>query len=484
MEKHRARLAAELTRVRVKKGFATIDAFRESLGQSVPDGDAAESGTNGDSRIAKQYSHPRWLRVNTLKTTLEDQLSTTFADYSTVSILDEILTCTSKSKKIIHIDKHIPNLLVLPRSTEISKLPAFTQGLLIAQDKASCFPAYLLNPRSEDGDVIDACAAPGNKTTHLAAILRSQRPLGVPLPRIWACEKDKSRALVLHKMVRLAGAGDIVTLQASQDFLRLDPKNEPWSKVGALLLDPSCSGSGIIGRDEQEAAIVLPSRTAGPDSYAKIPRQRKRKRSGSQDRSLSPITPAASAGEAPQAEDSHLDPSSTLSSRLTQLSTFQKKLLLHAFSFPSARKITYSTCSIYAEENENVVWNALADPIAKQHGWRILKRDEQVDGMREWSVRGNAKACGLDGNGGELYAKEVEGMGMDEVMRKQTKGAKERVRDACIRCEMGATEGTQGFFVVGFVREKDFGREEERAAAVVAVAVGDEEEEWEGICEP
>ena len=484
VERHRARLAAELTRARVKRGFATIEAFGQSLNQDEQDGKVGGSINEGTIQ-ARKYLQPRWLRINTLRTTLEAQLSTTFAEYNTVPTLNDILA-SSKPSKIFYIDKHIPSLLALPRSTNLSTLSAFTQGLLIAQDKASCFPAYLLNPHPKDGSIIDACAAPGNKTTHLAALLRIQTATnGISLPKIYACEKDKFRAQALQKMLQVAGAANLVTLHAGQDFLRLDPDKEPWSNVGALLLDPSCSGSGIVGRDEKEAAIVLPTKTSGSNSYPEKSRSRKRKRNPNLGGSPSPVAITASE-EVDQSEVLDSDSQSALRSRLATLSVFQSKLLLHAFSFPSAMKITYSTCSTYAEENEMVVWKVLLDTAARGYGWRVLRRKEQVKGMREWEIRGDAGACGLNDGGEELDVEEARGKGLDEVIRRQSRVVKERVRDACIRCEMGTKEGTQGFFVVGFVR----GAEEGLVSTAVpngeekgyeASKAMDEEEEWEGI---
>ena len=50
--------------------------------------------------------------------------------------------------------------------------PEYTSGLYILQDKASCFPATILQPPKVEGAVvIDATAAPGNKTSHLSALM-------------------------------------------------------------------------------------------------------------------------------------------------------------------------------------------------------------------------------------------------------------------------------------------------------------------------
>ena len=425
-------MQAEFTKARLRKGFSSVEALRQHVDQKQQATDLTEQ-TQKDYRTAIApylWSHPRWVRINSLKTSLAEQLATTFFGYRTVDRLEEIIEDDrpDRSPQILHIDLHVPDLIALPPLTDFSTSPAYKNGLLIFQDKASCFPAYLLDPLIAGGDIVDACAAPGNKTTHLAALRqRSQREHGQT--KIWACERDTARAAVLQKMVSSAGAEDIVTVKVGQDFLRLEPEIEPWCGVGALLLDPSCSGSGIIGRDDI-ISISLPSIEA---SAAQATHPKKRKRKPIQEK------PSQNNDTSEQVPITTADDQEALKTRLQSLSSFQTKLLLHAFRFPQSRKVTYSTCSLYAEENELVVLAALASPIAKENRWRILLRDEQVDGMKRWEIRGDVTAC--DG--------DVE------------------IAEACIRCNKGTKEGTQGFFVAAFVRDQD--------------GSSADEDEWDGL---
>ncbi|KAI1504252.1 S-adenosyl-L-methionine-dependent methyltransferase [Biscogniauxia marginata] len=403
IERHKARLNSELTRARLRRKAGSMDVLREQI--------AAEF-------LGEAAGYPRWVRVNTLKTTLEDQLESTFKDFTRAYSVKEV---TSASGKLLYIDGHIPNLLALSPSVEITKTEAYVSGAIILQDKASCFPAYLLDPRAEDGDVIDSCAAPGNKTTHLAAIVKSRvAETEECTQKVYAFEKDRHRARTLEKMVKLAGAKDITRMSFGQDFLKVDPDAELFRNVGSLLLDPSCSGSGIVGRDSMPA-IHLPH---APGTFKKpsLEAGRKRKR---EDNDIEATQTQQQVLVDDDGQEVMISSGEELKARLEALSTFQLTLILHAFKFPAARKLTYSTCSVHAEENEQVVLKALQSDVARERGWCILRRDQQVRGLREWPVRGSVEASNGDA----------------------------AVADACIRSYKDDGRGVMGFFVAGFVRD-------------------------------
>jgi 25S rRNA (cytosine2278-C5)-methyltransferase len=458
VERHKARLQAELTKARIGRKLGSMEALKNYV-------DSGEEGGAGS-----EPPHPRWIRINTFKTQLEDQLETTFAEYKRVG---DVSAVRQRESRCLYVDVHVPNLIAIPDFVDLTKSEAYTSAAIIFQDKASCFPAYMLDPLPEDGDIIDTCAAPGNKTTHLAAILALHAPeIDDHAQTIHAFEKDKTRAETLKKMVTLADCEGVTKIHAAQDFLKTDPNAPEYQKVGALLLDPSCSGSGIIGRDEMPILhLPSPNSNPAPSTY---------KSKTKQDRHPTLKRKHTSSSEPLDLVDDNgtitpINSPSDLQTRLAALSAFQLSLLLHAMTFPSAHKITYSTCSIHAAENEAVVTSALASSIAKERGWRILKRDEQVRGMREWPVRGEVEACGGDDAG----------------------QAGEEVADACIRANKGDEYGTMGFFLAAFVRDRDVPVDDRAARVmrdekgfivrdlmgipVMAFSEEQDEEEWNGF---
>jgi 25S rRNA (cytosine2278-C5)-methyltransferase len=224
-------------------------------------------------------NRPRYVRVNTLLMKVSD---------------DRFLKLVKAhgARK----DEHVPNVYKFPPNTDLHDHILVRDGCLILQDKSSCFPAYVLTDTLDvrDGTVIDACAAPGNKTSHLASILSGRLGDG----EIVAFDKDPKRLELLTRRMKEAGASSVVRTKL-QDFLQTELNND---NVRAVLLDPSCSGSGM------------------------------------------------------RHSDTSYDPE-----RLKHLSAFQKRCLKHALSFPNVRRVTYSTCSVYREENEDVVIEVLKE---------------------------------------------------------------------------------------------------------------------------
>jgi putative methyltransferase len=99
-------------------------------------------------------------------------------------------------------DPILPNLLVFPPGTSMYDDVNVAAGRIILQDRSSCLPALALQPLPPGAVVIDACAAPGNKTSHAAALveLADKRAKNKENPgRVHAFERDPKREQMLRR---------------------------------------------------------------------------------------------------------------------------------------------------------------------------------------------------------------------------------------------------------------------------------------------
>ncbi len=112
------------------------------------------------------------------------------------------------------------------------KSPLYAQGAFYLQSLSSMLPPLALCPRTEES-ILDMTAAPGGKTTQIAALTGDRA-------RITACERDKLRFERLKFNVERQGIRRIALLQT--DALKLDD----FFRFDCILLDAPCSGSGTL----------------------------------------------------------------------------------------------------------------------------------------------------------------------------------------------------------------------------------------------
>ena len=118
------------------------------------------------------------------------------------------------------------------RENEIRNLDIYKNGEIYMQSLSSMLPPIILNPK-ENIDILDMTAAPGGKTTEIAAIVQNKA-------RITAIEMNKIRAEKLKYNLEKQGASSVYVLE--QDARKIDN----FFSFDKILLDAPCSGSGII----------------------------------------------------------------------------------------------------------------------------------------------------------------------------------------------------------------------------------------------
>jgi len=204
----------------------------------LPDGDDPES-------LAAWGSHPVWLterwcarfgpdptrqlllannrparvglRANPLKGTREQLLA---------RLAEEGVTATPATLST--------DLVWVENSQAPAKLPSFRAGWCTVQDESEALVARLVAPQPHER-ILDLCAAPGGKCTHMAELMGDEG-------EVWAMERAAERVPAIEQTVSRMGMHCIHVVEGDGRTYRFPM---PFDRV---LVDAPCSGLGVLGR--------------------------------------------------------------------------------------------------------------------------------------------------------------------------------------------------------------------------------------------
>jgi 16S rRNA (cytosine967-C5)-methyltransferase len=131
-----------------------------------------------------------------------------------------------------HPADRLPEGIVLDAPFDAFGSPLWEQGLFMPQSRAAMVVARMLEPQPGDS-VLDLCAAPGGKTTHLAALMRASG-------RLVAVERHAGRAEALRRTAARMGATTVEVRTADATA-----PQEPRA-YDRVLVDPPCSDLGTL----------------------------------------------------------------------------------------------------------------------------------------------------------------------------------------------------------------------------------------------
>lgn len=199
-------------------------------------------------RLAIRTSHPtwmvkRWVEQFGLETTRNICEENNRPAPLTIRV-NRLKTDRAKVKKLLEVEGIIAedtpvsaDGLRIRQGGNVALLPYFEEGLYSVQDESSMLVAPLLDPKP-GMNVLDACAAPGGKTAHLAEYMRDQG-------RIVAVDLHPHKEKLIIKNATRLGITSIETLV--QDARTLGQTFSPGF-FDRILLDAPCSGLGVIRR--------------------------------------------------------------------------------------------------------------------------------------------------------------------------------------------------------------------------------------------
>lgn len=190
-----------------------------STGFSLPDWlvqswlDAYGFETTRDLCVASNRRPATTLRVNPLQTT-DAEFWESLVQYGLNPTLCE------------------PGLIQVRGSGNVTEIPGFAQGHFSIQDRAAYQVVNLMQPAADE-TLLDYCAAPGGKTTHLAEYTRDRA-------RIYATDKESKRLQRVKENADRLRLKSVITLpwEAAADSAPYD----------AVLLDVPCSNTGVLAK--------------------------------------------------------------------------------------------------------------------------------------------------------------------------------------------------------------------------------------------
>ncbi len=161
---------------------------------------------------------PRTIRVNTARISRED-------------LADRL----ARADFVTQPHATIPELLEIVEGGLPTEHKSFREGLFYVQDGASMLPTHLAEP-SPGERIADLCAAPGGKSTHLAALTRN-------VSLVAACDLDARRLARLKENASRLGAVRVAAVAADANRAPFAP-----GTFDCVVLDAPCSGLGTLRR--------------------------------------------------------------------------------------------------------------------------------------------------------------------------------------------------------------------------------------------
>jgi 16S rRNA (cytosine967-C5)-methyltransferase len=230
--------SVELAKRDSRRGAGLVNAvLRRAAREARPLVEALPEGTPAEAAL--RHSHPRWIAelwFDALGAADARALMAAGNEPAEAAVRANTLQIGAdelarRLPVAAHRADRLPEGLVLEEPFDAFSSPLWEQGLFMPQSRAAMAVARVLDPQPGD-DVLDLCAAPGAKTTQLAALMENRG-------RVVAVERHPGRADALRRTAARMKAANVEVRTADAT----EPQSGAYDRV---LVDPPCSDLGTL----------------------------------------------------------------------------------------------------------------------------------------------------------------------------------------------------------------------------------------------
>ncbi len=225
-----------------RAGHGLVNAVLRRAAREGPDALLGDLRDDTPEHAAVAHSHPEWIaRLWWEELGPHEARALMAADNEPGELALRVNTLCADPAAVAqglgtpaHTDPELGEALVLDGPFDLHRSAEWRSGAVIAQSRAAMLVARALDPQPGER-VLDLCAAPGGKSTHLAALMRGRG-------EVLAVERNPKRAAELQRTAQRMGAAQTVRVELA-DAARERPEGPVFDRV---LVDPPCSGLGTL----------------------------------------------------------------------------------------------------------------------------------------------------------------------------------------------------------------------------------------------
>jgi 16S rRNA (cytosine967-C5)-methyltransferase len=238
--------AVEIAKKRGHKGIASMvnGVLRSLQRNGVNPLDEIE---NPIERLSIEMSFPKWMIKRWVEqygidetrelclATLQPPVSSARIN-SSITTADEVVKMLKEEGLEVTLGSLSEDAVTIERGN-FANTTAFKEGFLTIQDESSMLVSRVLGPEKND-IILDSCAAPGGKTTHIAELLQNTG-------KVVSVDLHDHKVKLINEQVNRLKLSNVETIAMDSRKLSEKFQHETFDRI---LVDAPCSGLGVIRR--------------------------------------------------------------------------------------------------------------------------------------------------------------------------------------------------------------------------------------------